>query len=1108
QQIREQSGITSTLHNLGVFYFDYGLYERAYELFNRAAQLYPPGSRAYLLSLHNHAWAGFFAGINPDEILAENLKVNSACKAAGISDVEAFSAHVRGMMLYYLSKYEDADLWFATGVALFQKLSPTFLQVGLAWLGRNALARGDVDLALQHISAAMELAELQPDLTDKRIPLWFGYLAHQAAAGQPDKPDEDIWQLLDRAANLILSLGDKLQDAGLRRNYLIRSFENQDILYEWARQRQKRGVSLDCLNAASQVDEAIRDPFKRLVGFGTRLTSQRSLNELPAFIMAEFIELSGAERAYLALFDENGAAPRLLETSGLTNEEAAQLQAELAQAVDQAVLARQPVLRTGLGEVPPGEPAPLHLRSALVLPLVLPERVIGVLVADVRDVFGPFTRADADLLGVLANQAAAALENALLVENLEARVAARTIELNARVDELQILNSIQSGLASRLEFKAIVDLVGDLLTEIFPSHIIGIGFYDAVNDTMDYAYSMVEGQHRPVGPRPAIGFSKKVIETGETLVVNENMKAVGEAVGSKQLIKTRYPQSAVFVPLRSGGQVTGVVSIQDLDHEHVFTPEIVQLLESLANSMSVGLENARLFAETQKLLEETEQRNAELAIINSIQQGLVARLDYQGIIDLVGDELMKIFNADTAFIAFHDRENELIDARYYVDKGVRQPFTRPYGIGFAEISIETGEPLLFGTSEASKEYGAFSVPSPGSEEDLNQSVVGVPIYSSGEAIGAVSVQSYQQNAYDQDDVRLLSTLANSMSLALESARLFEETQKLLEEAEQRNAELAILNSVGEAMAKSLDVDTIARLVGDKVQNFLKAPMVNIALFDEPAGVVHIPYTYDDGEHLDADDFPMGVGLAGKIYASRKPLRLNTMDELIGLDAVVMTVDGVETDPVNSWLGVPIIVGEKIIGGVSVQSLEKYAFSERDEHLLVTLAANMGVALENARLFNETQRLLKETEQRNAELAVINAVQEALAAELNIEGIFEAVGEKLREIFSYQTVAIYNADLKAGVMHSVYTYEKGQRFPPQSVPMNSLYRHIIELKDTLVFNQDFRQFAAQFEDYQVPQGEMPNSLVVVPVGRKKDADSIIYLTLQDIDGEKIFSEDDV
>src|SRR5437588_11547121 len=84
---------------------------------------------------------------------------------------------------------------------------------------------------------------------------------------------------------------------------------------------------------------------------------------------------------------------------------------------------------------------------------------------------------------------------------------------------------------------------------------------------------------------------------------------------------------------------------------------------------------------------------------------------------------------------------------------------------------------------------------------------------------------------------------------------------------------------------------------------------------------------------------------------------------------------------------------------------EHAFGDSDVRLLQTLANSMSVALENARLFDETQRLLKETEQRNAELAIINSVQAALAAELNMQGIYDAVGDKIREIFNQADVGI-------------------------------------------------------------------------------------------------------
>ena len=81
-------------------------------------------------------------------------------------------------------------------------------------------------------------------------------------------------------------------------------------------------------------------------------------------------------------------------------------------------------------------------------------------------------------------------------------------------------------------------------------------------------------------------------------------------------------------------------------------------LETLANSMSVALENARLFDETNRLLKETEQRTAELAIINSVQEGLASKLDIQAIYDLVGDKIRDVFDTQGISISFYDRETK------------------------------------------------------------------------------------------------------------------------------------------------------------------------------------------------------------------------------------------------------------------------------------------------------------------------------------------------------------------------------------------------------------------------------------------------------------------
>src|SRR6185503_3488190 len=238
-----------------------------------------------------------------------------------------------------------------------------------------------------------------------------------------------------------------------------------------------------------------------------------------------------------------------------------------------------------------------------------------------------------------------------------------------------------------------------------------------------------------------------------------------ENYGSYILPGTDVPKSQVMVPLVAGDQARGLIEIVDMQNEHAFSDSDVRLLQTLANSMSVALENARLFDETQLLLKETEQRNAELAIINSVQEGLASKLEMRAIYELVGEKIREIFHADTTYINTYDHERQLVHSQYYVDNGQRIIRTAPlpFGEGLYTWVIRTRKPLLLGTTRELFQFGVTPAASPDSEQDLNQSYLGVPILLGDEVTGVVSVQAYAQNAFGESDLRLLQTLTNSMS---------------------------------------------------------------------------------------------------------------------------------------------------------------------------------------------------------------------------------------------------------------------------------------------------------------------------------------------------------
>src|SRR5207249_8469181 len=134
-----------------------------------------------------------------------------------------------------------------------------------------------------------------------------------------------------------------------------------------------------------------------------------------------------------------------------------------------------------------------------------------------------------------------------------------------------------------------------------------------------FPYTIEKGVRFSDQPLDLFGFRKRVLESHEPIVVNEDIERVSREMGQPFVISGEQPKSCVFVPLVVGDRATGVISLQNIDRQHAFSDADVRLLTTLAGSLSVALENARLF-------EETRQRNAELTPIDDAHRRLAGNV--------------------------------------------------------------------------------------------------------------------------------------------------------------------------------------------------------------------------------------------------------------------------------------------------------------------------------------------------------------------------------------------------------------------------------------------------------------------------------------------------
>ena len=666
-------------------------------------------------------------------------------------------------------------------------------------------------------------------------------------------------------------------------------------------------------------------------------------------------------------------------------------------------------------------------------------------------------------------------------------------QLQQREAELDLISSVQQGLLAKKEMKDIYELVGDRLRDLFDAQVTGIYTFDHDSDLEHFQYLFEDGERLFPESRPLNQLRKYIIRNKGVLLINEDADATVERItGEKHeaVPGTRLPQALLFVPLMMDDRVTGCLSLQNLDREHAFRESDVQLLSTLANSISIALENARYFSET-------EQRNAELAVINSVQEGLVAEMDMQGIYDLVGEKVRELFDAQGVIIATLDHHAETERFYFALENGERfYPEPRPFD-KIRQRLIRTKK-MIWVNENFAEAYTTITGEAPKAVPGtlFPKSAVFVPLLIGDMVRGYVSLQIMdREHAFSEADVRLLNTLANSMSVALENARLFSET-------EQRNTELAVINSVQEGLVAEMDMQGIYNLVGERIREVFDAQVAGIVTFNIENRTEHFAYAFEDGDRLYPSSRPYDK-VRDKIIKERKTLLFNE-----NAAGIMSEINGEPHKPVpgtrvaKSALYVPMVVGEAVKGYVTLQNLDReQAFSEADVRLLNTLVNSMSVALENARLFNET-------EQRNAELAVINSVQEGLVAEMDLQGIYDLVGDKIRDLFDSQVTVIATLDQSSHAEHFHYVFEDGQRFYPDPRSYDGLRETLIQTHKLIHINENALEVIKQFgaSGKPAPGTRFPKSMVYVPLVLGDVVRG--YVSLQNLDRDFAFSESDV
>ena len=539
-----------------------------------------------------------------------------------------------------------------------------------------------------------------------------------------------------------------------------------------------------------------------------------------------------------------------------------------------------------------------------------------------------------------------------------------------------------------------------------------------------------------------------------------------------------------MVPLVVGDQARGLISLMDMEREHAFSASDVRLLQTLANAMSVALENARLFDETQRLFKESEQRAAELAIINSVQEALAAELNMQGIYDAVGDKIREIFNQADIGIRIYDPQSDLVHYPYVYENGRRIVIESELlgDKGIAAHVMRTREPLVINENMAQQveKYGSYVMPG----TEMEKSCVYVPLVAGDQARGLIKLMDmHREHAFGASDVRLLQTLANAMSVALENARLFDETQR-------RTRETAALAEVGRDISSTLDLATVMDRIARHARDLLNAGSSAIFLPDADARTYHAIVSVGDiAEAVQSTVITVGEGIIGSLVATGRAEFINDT----GADPRAIQIAGTDQAERERLMVAPLMAGKTVKGVMAVWRTGGLPFGASELDFLVGLSLQATVAIENARLFADSQR-------RATELATINTVSQQLAGKLELAPLLDLVGEQVRTVFRADIayVALYNPD--TGMIDFPYQY--GEEIKPLRFG-EGLTSRIIRSGEALIINRETDRRGLELGARVVGQQALSYMGVPIPVG----GTSLGVISVQSTQREGMYGADD-
>ncbi|MEX0787597.1 MAG: GAF domain-containing protein [Anaerolineales bacterium] len=571
-----------------------------------------------------------------------------------------------------------------------------------------------------------------------------------------------------------------------------------------------------------------------------------------------------------------------------------------------------------------------------------------------------------------------------------------------QLEELRILNEVARAGAEADDEDELIERITHRIGESLYSDHFGVMLVDENGENLrahpSYHGSASSSMQEPLPL--GHGITGAVASTGRAWRVGDVRKEPAYLEVDSRM------RSELAVPIRIGERVIGVINAESI-RPNGFNAADERLLATVAGQLAIGIERIRLLE-----AERAQRRLAESLRLAGV--AISATLDFDTVLDRLLEHIGAVVPYDTGNVMLVEGDRARVArSRGYetygpdVARDIRElNFDLDQTANLRRMA-ESGQPLFVPDTDADPAWVHFEAAA------HIKSWVGAPIQWHGRLIGFFSMDKAERGFYRREHAERLSAFAGQAALALENARLFDESQRQMRE-------LAGLYHSALATASELETGVLLQRLYEQVRQLIPVDTFSVALYLPETDELDVILAIEDDQIL-ADPLPSTRvpmeegGLTGWVMRRRQALLVHDLER-----DPVPAVPRHGDRPARSWLGVPLIVRDRLAGAISVQAFRPHAFGEADRRFLEALAGQVASAIENSRLFEATRRQAEE-------LRVLVEISSDLRAAATVDAMMPILLQKSAQAVGASAGSVTVIDPETG------RPEMGRIYPDASPP---------------------------------------------------------------------------